>query len=104
MQYKRVFVVCGFANDKDLSGILPLFPTNAHYCFAKANVPRGLAADELQKQAAKFQLFGKAYGSVNRALAAARKQAQSDDLVVVTGSIFVLGEVLSRLKTNEPTA
>jgi dihydrofolate synthase / folylpolyglutamate synthase len=100
MHYKRVFVVCGFANDKDLNGILPLFPTDAHYCFAKANVPRGLDADALQKQAAKFQLIGKAYSSVNRALSAARKQAQSDDLVVVTGSIFVLGEVLSRIKNT----
>ncbi len=98
LSYERLFVVCGFANDKDLSGVLPLFPKHARYCFAKANIPRGLSAEVLQTEAAKHGLNGKAYSTVNRALAAARAQADARDLIIVTGSIFVLGEVYGRLK------
>jgi dihydrofolate synthase / folylpolyglutamate synthase len=94
MHYERLHLVCGFANDKDLSGILPLFPTKATYYFAKANVPRGLNAEILKTNAEPFGLNGKAYKSVRRALAAARKSAKPSDLILVTGSIFVLGEVL----------
>jgi dihydrofolate synthase / folylpolyglutamate synthase len=94
MQYARLHLVCGFANDKDLGGILPLFPAEATYYFAKANVPRGLDAQTLKATAAPFGLHGKAYRSVRRALAAARKSAQPNDLILVTGSIFVLGEVV----------
>jgi dihydrofolate synthase / folylpolyglutamate synthase len=96
IKYAKLHIVCGFANDKDLGGILPLFPKDATYYFAKANVPRGLAADLLRSEAATFGLIGKGYTTVNRALAAARKTAHHTDLIVVTGSIFVLGEVLAR--------
>jgi dihydrofolate synthase / folylpolyglutamate synthase len=94
MPFERLHIVCGFANDKDLGGVLPLFPAHARYYFAKANIPRGLAAELLSEQAVKYHLHGKPYQSVVRALAAARKSAKINDLIVVTGSIFVIAEVI----------
>ena len=84
----------GFVNDKDLSKVLALFPKDATYYFAKANIPRGLEASALQTTAKEFQLIGKSYTSVNKAFAAARKKAQPEDLIFVGGSIFVVAEVL----------
>ena len=94
MQHDQIHIVCGFANDKDLVGVLPLFPKEAKYYFAKANVPRGLAAEQLRDSAQGFGLHGKAYTSVRKALAAAKSCAKATDLIVVSGSIFVLGEIL----------
>jgi len=90
----HLHIVMGFVNDKDLSKVLALFPTNATYYFAKANIPRGLDASALQTVAKEFQLIGKSYTSVNKAFAAARKKAQPEDLIFVGGSIFVVAEVL----------
>ena len=84
----------GFVNDKDLSKVLALFPKDATYYFAKANIPRGLEASALQTTAKEFQLIGKSYTSVNKAFAAAHKKAQPEDLIFVGGSIFVVAEVL----------
>jgi dihydrofolate synthase/folylpolyglutamate synthase len=53
-----------------------------------------LASDILKEQAAEKGLSGKAYPSVRRAFAAAKRQAAENDLVYVGGSIFVLAEVL----------
>jgi dihydrofolate synthase/folylpolyglutamate synthase len=69
-------------------------PPDARYYFAKANIPRGLEADLLHQQAAAYSLHGQAYRSVRIALAAARRVARPDDLILVIGSIFVVGEVL----------
>jgi len=87
-------IVTGFVNDKDVDNILRLFPTEARYYFAKANIPRGLDAAALREQAAACGLRGRAYVSVKNALRAAQRGARPDDLVVVIGSVFVVAEVL----------
>ncbi len=94
LNFKHLHLVTGFVNDKDVRGVLPLFPKNARYYFAKADIPRGLPAGELRDLAAEFGLHGKAYSSVKNALRAARRAAGVEDLVLVIGSIFVVGEVL----------
>ena len=94
MPFHRLHIVTGFVNDKSVEDVLGLFPTTAQYYFAKADIPRGLDAGLLREQAALFHLHGRAYTSVRRALAAARRRAMPEDLVVVIGSIFVVAEVL----------
>ena len=94
LPFHRLHIVTGFVNDKSVEDVLGLFPTAAQYYFAKADIPRGLDAGLLREQAAVFHLHGRAYTSVRRALAAARRRAMPEDLVVVIGSIFVVAEVL----------
>lgn len=86
--------VLGFVNDKTLDSILTLFPKEATYYWAKANVPRGLDAALLATIAKKSGLIGKSYYSVRKALAAAKAKAGKDDLIYVGGSIFVVAEVI----------
>jgi dihydrofolate synthase/folylpolyglutamate synthase len=91
---QRLHIVCGFVADKDLNKALRQFPTQAAYYFAKANIPRGLDAAVLRAAAAERGLHGKPYRSVKNALAAAKRAAAKNDLIVVIGSIFVVAEVL----------
>lgn len=90
----RLHIVTGFVNDKEVDKVLAYFPQSARYYFAKADIPRGLEATILQEKAAGWGLKGKAYTSVRNALRAAKRVARPDDLIVVTGSIFVVAEVL----------
>ena len=94
MSYRRIHIVTGFVNDKDVDKVLTLFPQQACYYFAKANIPRGLEATILQEKAASFGLAGNTYISVRNALKAARRAAKPEDLILVTGSIFVVAEVI----------
>lgn len=94
MKFTRLHIVTGFVNDKDLNKALRHFPVSARYYFAKANIPRGLDAKELKREARAWGLEGRAYFSVKNALRAARRHADPDDLIVVIGSIFVVAEVL----------
>jgi dihydrofolate synthase/folylpolyglutamate synthase len=94
MPCRNLHVVTGFVQDKDLGKALPLFPTQARYYFAKADIPRGLDAAALRLQASSYGLHGRAYRSVKYALRAARRAASPDDLIVVIGSIFVVAEVV----------
>ncbi len=86
--------ILGMVNDKNLESILKLLPGNAQYYFCKADIPRGLPAEILQKEAAKAGLTGKTFSSVREALHAAQNAAQSKDLVFVGGSTFTVAEAL----------
>ena len=90
----RLHIVTGFVNDKEVDKVLPLFPQYARFYFAKADIPRGLNAEELRQKAVGAGLFGRAYVSVPNALQAAKRAAAPEDLIVVIGSIFVVAEVL----------
>ncbi|SEM15858.1 dihydrofolate synthase / folylpolyglutamate synthase [Maribacter orientalis] len=93
-EYEKLHVVIGFVKDKDISAILPLFPSNATYYFCKPKISRGLDEKILLDRCVQFNLNGKTYKSVNKAFKAAKKQASKNDFIYVGGSNFVVAEVL----------
>ena len=92
--YRKLHVVLGMVNDKDISKMLSMMPKEANYYFCKADIPRGLEADILLEEARKFDLKGIAYSSVEMALKAAQLGASSDDMIFVGGSCFTVAEVI----------
>jgi len=93
-EFKRLHIVIGFVNDKELRDILPLFPKNAMYYFSKPNISRGLDAQILQEKAMEFYLIGNVYNSVSEAYQTATKNAAEEDFIFVGGSTFVVAEIL----------
>jgi dihydrofolate synthase / folylpolyglutamate synthase len=89
----QLHLVLGMVKDKAIDKVLRLLPKTAHYYFTQAQIPRALAADALQAAAAIENLHGKTYDNVNEAIAAAKVIAATDDLVLVCGSVFLVGEV-----------
>jgi dihydrofolate synthase/folylpolyglutamate synthase len=73
-----------------------LLPRDASYYFTKAQIPRALEEEKLREKAASFGLNGNSYPDVNSALQHARQQAQRDDLILVCGSVFLVGDVIRR--------
>jgi len=92
--YKRLHIVLGMVNDKDLSSILPLFPKDAEYYFCKPDLGRGLDAPVLQEEALRFNLKGTCFDSVNQAYKTAQENADSEDCMYIGGSTFVVAEIL----------
>ncbi len=92
--WKDLHIVIGMVNDKDQSNVLALLPTNAHYYFTKASIPRAAEPEELAAKAKAFGLEGNCYPTVRQALSAALANAGKNDLVFVGGSTFVVAEIL----------
>lgn len=91
--YRQLYLLIGTVNDKDINSVLDLLPKEAFYYFCQANIPRALAAEQLQKQAEQLGLMGKVVQNVNAALAEARMKAAEEDLILITGSNFVVAEI-----------
>lgn len=91
--YKNLFIVLGMSKEKDVQSILTLLPKDALYGFTQANIPRAMEATKLAEMATEMSLRGSVYQDVNLAIAGILEQATTEDLVLVCGSIFVVGEV-----------
>lgn len=92
-EYDKLHVIIGLVKDKDIDSLLSLLPLDAFYYFTRAQIPRALPEEQLQKKAARFNLKGNTYSTVNTALYAASLKASKNDLILICGSIFVAGEV-----------
>ena len=93
-QFEHLHIVTGMVRDKDVDKVLSLLPKEAVYYFTNAHIPRALPAADLQTMAKEHGLHGKNYDDVNKAIAAAKQQAGINDLILVCGSIFLVGEVV----------
>jgi dihydrofolate synthase / folylpolyglutamate synthase len=93
-QFKQLHFVLGMVNDKAIDDVLQMLPRHAIYYFCKADIPRGMPAEEIALKAFEFGLRGKVYDSVRDAYFSALNAARSEDLVFVGGSTFVVAEVV----------
>jgi dihydrofolate synthase / folylpolyglutamate synthase len=92
--YKKLRIVIGMVNDKDISAVLNLLPKDAVYYFTQANIIRALSCDELKLKAETFSLNGDVYKTVKQAVDAAINESESDDFIFIGGSNFIVGEAL----------
>lgn len=92
--HDQLHMVIGMVKDKDISGVLALLPKDAHYYFCQPELERALPAAELAEEAKKYHLIGDVFPTVQFAFHAAKDNADSNDLVFVGGSTFVVAEVL----------
>jgi len=86
-------IIIGMVKDKEIDTVLSLLPHSANYYFSQAHIPRALPAETLKEKAGEFNLKGKVITDVNDAIKEARSKAHKDDLVLVCGSVFLVGEV-----------
>ena len=91
--YKNLHIVFGVVKDKDISKMLSFLPETATYYFTKAQISRALPEGELLEKAKQHNLNGTHFPNVNIALSAAKQNAEKDDMILVCGSVYLVGEV-----------
>ncbi len=91
---RRLIFVLAVVADKELSKVLPLLPSDAHYIFSEASIPRALPVDELIEAASAAGLRGQRSTSIAEAVAAAKQIAGVDDIIFIGGSTFTVAEAL----------
>jgi len=89
----KIHFIIGMVKDKEVAKVLSLLPESAAYYFTNAHIPRAMPVADLKIKAAEYNLTGECFDDVNEALNAARKIAGKEDLIIVCGSVFLVGEV-----------
>ena len=93
-RYRNLILVLGVSKDKDIVGILEeLTPISDSFILTKSKVAERALEPSLIKARIKERREEAVLTSgVEEALTIARSKAGSDDLILVTGSLFVVGE------------
>ncbi|MEO6637810.1 MAG: folylpolyglutamate synthase/dihydrofolate synthase family protein [Ginsengibacter sp.] len=91
--YNKLHIIIGMVKDKEAEKVLVQLPSKAIYYFTKAQIPRALPEYDLLAKAKNFHLEGAAYPTVNVALKSAMAEASKEDMILVCGSVFIVGEV-----------
>ena len=110
LHFRKLHIIYGCVNDKDYLSILKMLPTNATYYLTQPSVPRALPVADLAQgfkslfpsdaaldapASTAVPILHSTYPSVKKAISAARAAASKDDLVLVTGSIFLVADALA---------
>ncbi len=93
--HHQLHIIIGMVSDKAVEKVLSLLPKDAAYYFTRAQIPRAMPEHELADRAASLFLKGDAWPDVNTALKTAINRAGKEDLIIVCGSVFLVGEIVS---------
>ena len=91
--HTQLRIVIGLVSDKDPQPVLDQLPHSAVYYLCKADSPRSLSVEQLADYFQANQLTFSVFNNVNNALQQAIHESKYTELIVVTGSTYVVSEV-----------
>ena len=92
LNYKKLIVILGFSDDKDVGSISKIIaPMASKIILAKSSNERAAEPETIKKYFNKIIIVIK---NPKKALNYAKKIAKKEDLILVAGSIFLVGEVI----------
>jgi dihydrofolate synthase/folylpolyglutamate synthase len=100
--YRRVVVVVGVMEDKDVAGVLkPLLAAADQAVLTRPRYHRAASVDALAAAAGDFRGPVETATPIEKAVETAYQRAEAQDLVVVTGSLFTAGEARAYLTRDQ---
>ncbi|HEU5179207.1 MAG TPA: folylpolyglutamate synthase/dihydrofolate synthase family protein [Candidatus Polarisedimenticolia bacterium] len=100
---RKIIMIFGAMQDKDLPGIMePLFRCASRVILARAETPRAADPRILEGLARRYHGSVLAAPSLGAALSTAYAEAGPDDVICITGSLYLVGDVKAILAGGEP--
>lgn len=93
---QKKHIILGFVNDKKIDEVIPLLPKNEKFYFVKPNISRGRNPHEYEDLLKKENLNYLIFNTVQEGYLAALKNSNSEDLIFIGGSNFVIGDFLEK--------
>ena len=102
---RRLILVVGMMRDKNLQGFLRVFfPLVDQLILTQPRMERAASVDELKQAIDREDLVPCVFADSWKAVCQAKSMANPSDVICVTGSLFLVGEVLNRLtQSSFPT-
>ena len=94
-QCKKMLIVFGMVDDKDITTVMSLLPKDAIFYFTKADNKRAISEKEVMRIGTQLQLNAQCYPDVKSAYDSALKDADKDDFIFVGGSSYIVADFLN---------
>ena len=98
--YQKLHLIMGFTKGRDIKDLLSLFPMDAAYYLSSPAIERAVPLTYL-KEILKYSFLNLSFGeNIIKVYKKALSNASPEDLILVTGSTFVVSEVLANFKNE----
>jgi dihydrofolate synthase / folylpolyglutamate synthase len=98
---EKLHIIIGFVEDKDIQPILNILPQNAFYYLCKAPIDRALEASVLLNKFLEHELHAEIIDtSTYKTYLKVKEKLSIHDVLLITGSFFIVGEFLEQLNLN----
>ena len=98
ISYNKLYLVMGFVKEREVDSLLSLFPKEASFYLSSPNVERAMPLTILKKLLKPLDLKINYFKSIPIAYQTAISNSDTDDLIFVTGSTFVVADILEYLE------
>ena len=92
---RRLRIVFGMVDDKDIDNIMRLLPNDAIYYWTQASTHRAIPHQIVKEKGDALQLTGQSFPSVLQAYCQALNDSSADDFIFVGGSSYVVADLLT---------
>ncbi len=95
---KRIILVLGIMKDKNIKAMLrTIIPKSNYVIYTRPVYSRAAEPELLERYGAQISKKGEVVPRLTEAIERAKNIADSDDLILITGSLFTVGEALAYL-------
>ncbi len=92
---RKMRIVFGMVDDKDLSTVMSMLPKNAVYYFTKASTKRAVDEHDVMKVGKEYGLEGRCFTDVKSAYIQAFTDSDKEDFIFVGGSSYIVADLLT---------
>ena len=98
-EYKDMYLILGILADKDVEDMVKVITPKAKKVFTVTpNSMRAETAEELMNEVKKYNESCEAYNDYKNAFEDALKLCKKDDLLLISGSLYMIGEMRGIIK------
>ena len=98
ISYGKLYLVMGFIKEREINSLLSLFPKEANFYLSSPNIERAMPLTILKAFLKSSDLKINYFKSIPIAYEMAISNSGPDDLIFVTGSTFVVADILEYLE------
>ena len=98
ISYNKLYLVMGFVKEREVDSLLSLFPKEASFYLSSPNIEWAMPLPILKKLLKHLDLKINYFKSIPIAYQTAISNSDTDDLIFVTGSTFVVADILEYLE------
>ena len=98
ISYNKLYLVMGFIKEREVDSLLSLFPKEANFYLSSPNIERAMPLTILKTLLKPLNLKINYFKSIPIAYQTAISNSDKDDLIIVTGSTFVVADILEHLE------
>ncbi|MFY0686303.1 MAG: bifunctional folylpolyglutamate synthase/dihydrofolate synthase [Cyclobacteriaceae bacterium] len=86
----KLFVIYGAVADKDVSSVIREIPSSGHLMCCSMDLPRAMSGASIAEKVESMGRKADVFPDVNSALTEARRLADANDIILITGSTFAV--------------